>query len=210
MQKKNKKRTSKKSGKHPKRAVHKAKKLFGFKYPKLFLLALSIFLAYYLFSNPEISEWVGSLNRLNYLGMFIAGILFAFGFTAPFSIGFFLSINPQNIFLAAFIATLGSVFANLIIFKSIRFSFMDEFKEIEKTEAIQRIEKIIKNKKHSLIKHYLFYIFIGIFLATPLPDEIGVSMLAGLTKIKPINLVIISFILHALPILLLIYVGAGI
>jgi len=42
-------------------------------------------------------------------------------------------------------------------------------------------------------------------VATPLPDEIGVSMLAGLTTIKPFKLMIISFLLHASAVFFVLY-----
>jgi len=56
-----------------------------------------------------------------------------------------------------------------------------------------------------LIRHYLLYVFAGIILATPLPDEVGVSMLAGLTTIKPMKLAIIGFILHSAAIFCIFY-----
>jgi len=48
------------------------------------LLVLAIILAYILFRNPFIQSYISHLGALSYLGIFIAGILFAFGFTAPF------------------------------------------------------------------------------------------------------------------------------
>ena len=47
-------------------------------------------------------------------------------------------------------------------------------------------------------------------IATPLPDEMGVSMLAGLTTIKPWRLAIISFILHALAVSVILYISFAI
>ena len=47
------------------------------------------------------------------------------------------------------------------------------------------------------------YAFVGILIASPLPDEIGVIMLAGLTKINFKILAIISFILNTLGILII-------
>jgi len=84
---------------------------------------------------------------------------------------------------------------DLIIFKTIKTSFTKEFKELEKIKVIHGIEKIVKKNKHVLIRHYLLYLFAGIAITSPLPDELGVSMLAGLTTINPIKLAIISFLL---------------
>lgn len=192
--------------KHHPAAVHKARRLFRFKYPKLLLLILSFIIIYYLFQNSNISDWISNLERFSYLGSFIAGIFISFGFSAVLGIGFFIALNPQNIILAAILGGFGAMIGDLIIFKSIKFSFMDEFKELEKTKAIHKIEEIVKKKKRVVILHYLLYIFAGLALATPLPDEIGVVMLAGLTTIKPLKLVVISFIVHTAAIFLILSV----
>jgi uncharacterized membrane protein YdjX (TVP38/TMEM64 family) len=182
--------------KHHPDAVIKAKRLFKFKYPKLFLLLIIILFSYYLFSQTNISNWISNFKNLNYPGAFIAGTLLAIGFSAPIGLGFFISAIPQNILLLTLIGGAGAMFGDFIIFKTIKLSFMDEFKELEKSKAVHAIEKIVKKNKSVLIRHYLLYIFAGIVLATPLPDELGVSMLAGLTTIKPLKLAIISFLIH--------------
>lgn len=194
---------------HPK-AVHKAKKLFALKYPKLFLLIISIALAYYIFSRPYVAEWISGLSILSYFGIFIGGLFLAFGFSAPFAIGFLITAQPESILLATLIGGFGAMVSDMIIFKAIKFSFMNEFNQIKKTNTIKRINKIIKNNKHIIIKHYLLYIFAGVMIATPLPDEVGVSMLAGLTSIKPKKLAIISLILHSIAVLLILYFSRGI
>jgi hypothetical protein len=199
------KRIHKKLRKHSPEGVKKAKRIFSFKYPKLFLLIALIIIAYFIFSRPFITEFMELFNNLGHLGVFISGILTALGFTTPFGIGLLININPESILIAALIAGLGATIADLFIFKTIKFSFMDEFRRLEKTKAIKEIEKIVNNNKHVLIRHYLLYIFAGLVLATPLPDELGVSMLAGLTTIKPLALAIISFILHTSAIFCILY-----
>jgi hypothetical protein len=194
--------------KHYPATIHSAKNLVAFKYPKLFFLAATILLSYFIFSMTEVKEIVFSLQPLSYINDFVAGVLFSFGFTTSFSVGYFVSFVPANIFLATIIAGIGSTVGDMLIFRVIKFSFIDEFKELEKKKVIRKIEKIVKNNKHVLIRHYLIYIFAGIILATPLPDEIGISMLAGLTTIKPVKLAIISFILHSAAIFLLFYIGS--
>lgn len=210
MEKRVHKQIHKKIKKHIPHTVHKAKKIIGFQYPKLLILIVSIILAYYIFSQSSVMDWVGGLNNLSYLGIFIAGMLLAFGFSAPFSVGFFIAAQPQNILLATLIGGFGAMMGDMIIFKTIKLSFMDEFHKLEKTKTIKFIEEKIKNNKNILIKHYLMYIFAGIMIATPLPDEIGVSMIAGLTTIKPLFLSIVSFILHALAIGLILGLSVGI
>jgi uncharacterized membrane protein YdjX (TVP38/TMEM64 family) len=180
---------------HP-QAVKKARKIFALRYPKLFLLIFFIGLSYYLFSTPIISKWIDSFNNLGYFGTFISGAMTAFGFTAPIGIGLLSKIIPENIFIATIIAGLGAMLIDLVIFNTIKFSFTDELKRLEKTKAIKEIEKIVKKNKHVKVVHYLLYILAGLVIVTPIPDEVGVSMLAGLTTINPFKFALISFCLH--------------
>src|SRR4030042_4582820 len=112
--------------KHHPEAVKKAKRIFFLKYPKLFLLIFLIILAYYIFTQPFILEIIESFKNLGHLGVLISGSLTALGFTAPFGIGLLSRINPQNILIAAIIGGIGATLVDLLIFKTIKFSFMDE------------------------------------------------------------------------------------
>ncbi len=182
------------------------KKLFKFKYLKLALLIIAIISAYIIFTNPNAYDFLSALGFLSYFGVFIAGILFSFGFTAPYSVGFFLLYETENILLAGIIGGLGAMLADLTIFSIIRFSFMDEFNKLKKTRLIKKLSAITERNYIRQIKIYLAYIFAGIIIASPLPDEIGVTMLSGLTKIKPLTLSIISFILNTIGIIVLLLI----
>lgn len=179
------------------------KRLFKFRYPKIMLLILAIILAYLLFRNPSVQDYVSHLGALSYVGIFIAGILFAFGFTAPFSVGFFINLDPSNIWLTGLVGGLGALMADLIIFSTIKFSFEGEFKRLRNSPTIVKIKKVIEQSFTEKIKVYLMYIFAGILIASPLPDEAGVIMLAGLTKISAKILALISFLLNTLGIIIL-------
>ncbi len=164
-----------------------------FKYPKFALLIISIVVAYFLFKNPVIQGFVLGLDDLNYLGMFIAGILFALGFTAPFAVGFFIVSNPENIILSAFVASIGALFTNLLIFNFIKFSFRDELKRLEKTYIIKEIEYLVDKEFDKRVRLYLLYVLAGILIASPLPDGIADTILGGFTKINPYMFAVFSF-----------------
>lgn len=202
--------------KHEIKAVHhKLKKVgkkraynfyFKYKFKKITVLALSILATYYLFTYTSFGDIVSSLGNLSYLGIFIAGMALAFGFLAPVAAGFLITLDPSNILVHALIASLGTVISDILMFKFVRFSFLDEFTSLKKTKAIKKFNQLIDHSVLHKIKIYISYSFIGIMLASPLPDEIGVAMLAGLTKIKPKALALISYILHFIGILVLLWI----
>lgn len=193
--------------KHAPSTIHKAKRLVAFKYPKFLLLTICIIAAYYLFSLSSVKDYISGLGQLGYFTNLIAGILFSFGFTTPFSMGFLITIAPKNILIASIISGVGSLIGDMIIFKTIKISFIDEFRELEKKKALKKIREIVEHNRHILIRHYLVYIFAGIILASPIPDEVGVSMLAGLTTVKPKIFALISFILHTIGFYIIISLG---
>ncbi len=183
------------------------KRWFKFKYPKIFSLIIIILASYIIFRNPGVIRAISNLGDLGYLGVFIAGLLFSFGFTSPLSAGFFLVLNPKNILLASVIGGLGAMFADLFIFKFIRLSFKDEFNNLKNEKISIKTKKLIKKILDKKIRIYIMYILAGGLIASPLPDEAGVILLAGLTKIKARFLAIIGFILNTFGILALFIIG---
>ena len=166
-------------------------RLFRFKYPKLAILGICIVVAYFVFSMNPVKEFMNSAGE-NYFGVAIAGFLFSFGFTTPFATGAFVTMNPQNVFLSAIIGGFFAMLADLTILGIIRMSFMDEFKKLKKTKTIKTFVSFEPNWNKK-IKHYFLYAFAGIVIVSPLPDELGVSMLVWLGRIKPLPLAIITF-----------------
>lgn len=138
------------------------------------------------------------------MGIFIAGFFFSFGFTTPFAIGFFITLNPDNLFITTILGGFGALLADLVIFRIIKFSFMDEFKRLEKTEPLKGTIKLAEKDLSTRVRHYILYFLAGIIIASPLPDELGVSMLAGLSHIKSSIFSIISFLMNSLGILIII------
>jgi uncharacterized membrane protein YdjX (TVP38/TMEM64 family) len=199
------KKIHKKLRQHSPKGVKKAKKLFSFGYVKLFLFVGLMVLAYFLFSSPFISDWIKS-NNFGNLGVLVSGALTSTGFTATLGVGLLTKMNVQNILIAALIGGVGAAIADLILFKSIKFSFKDEIKKLKKMKIIKEIENIAKKNKNVLIRHYLMYVFAGILLVIPLPDELAVSMFAGLTTVKSLKFGLISFVIHASTIFFILYI----
>lgn len=168
--------------------------LFRGKYKKLTILLISIIAAYMIFTNSKIQLILPS--EAGFFSIFLAGIIFAFGFLAPFATGFFIALDPSSIITVSLIASLGTLISDMFIFKFIKLSFLDEFIYLRESPIIKEINSIIDKSFLHKIKAYIYYSFIGFMIASPLPDELGVSMLAGMTRIKSWVLAILSYVLH--------------
>ncbi len=187
---------------HP-HIVRKVTRLFKYRYPKLTVLGILIISAYLIFRQPAVAGFFSGLDNLSYLGIFIAGLLFSYGFTTPFGVGLFLTINPSSMPLAVVIGALGAFISDYVIFRIIKTSFMDEFREIEETRAMKKFSKKINGSITKKARLYLLYIFAGLILASPVPDEFGVALLTGLGHIRALTLAILSLCMKAIGIFLL-------
>ena len=174
------------------------------KYPKFSLLLLSFFVAYILFYGKNYLHLQDFLMYLGYIGVFLSGILYSYGFTAGFAISIFLIIGEyQNIYLAGLIGGLGALVGDLIIFRFIRGSFLDEVKKLSKEKIIRKIER----NSPAFFKKYLIPVIACFIIASPLPDEIGVSLLAVSIKVSESKFYIISYVLNTIGIFLILGIG---
>lgn len=155
-------------------------------YPKLLLLLCSFLLTYILYLQGFFDVLPELLGGHGYLSMFLGGLLFSFGFTTPFAIAIFIEMADfVNPFAGALIAGFGAMASDLLIFRFIRFSFLDEIHRLNKTTIIRWISDAIhRDSVPEQIRRYIAWSIAGIIIASPLPDEIGVSLLSGVSEVK--------------------------
>ncbi len=180
--------------------------LYITKYPKFLLLFITFLIAYLLFNgrtNPKFHVFIVSLG---FLGTFLTGILFTYGFTAaPATAIFLILAKEQNILLAGLIGGLGALLGDLFIFNFIRYSFNDEVKKLYREKLIV----YANHKTPSFLKRYLLPVVAGFIIASPLPDEIGVTMLAASKSISAKVFSVISYVLNTAGIFVVLMVGSA-
>jgi len=107
------------------------------KYPKFLLLFITFLIAYLLFYERTYPPFHDFIVALGYFGTFLAGALFAYGFTAaPATAVLLILAKEQNILLAGLIAGFGALISDLIIFNFIRYSFADEIEKLLEEKAV--------------------------------------------------------------------------
>ena len=177
------------------------------KYPKFLFLIITFVFAYLIFFSQDFVFLRELLSETGLFGSFIAGILFVYGFTAAPATAVLLIIGQQeNIVISGLVAGLGSVIGDIIIFKIIRHSFQDEIDELSKEQISLQIGRSIPG----FLKKYLAVIFAGLIIASPLPDEIGISLLAISTKISQKTFIVLSYVLNTIGIFAILWIGSQI
>lgn len=178
------------------------------RYPKLLALAIAIAAAYVLGHFGFFERAAFTLNARGYASMFLAGLLFAFGFTAPFAVGFFIELaDTVHPVIGALLGGLGALCADLAIFKFIRFTFQDEFEKLRISNLGQWIRELFDGNFSQRLKKYFVWSVAGLIIASPLPDEFGITLLSGFTRIKPAIFAVISFSLNSLGIFAVLQLG---
>ncbi len=177
------------------------------KYPKLLFLIFTFVIAYLIFTGRDFSPFHNFVLGLGYFGTFLAGIFFTYGFTAAPATAILLMLaKEQNILFAGFIAGFGALIGDLLIFKFIRYSFADEIEKLSKEKAINHIN----NKIPTLLKKYFVPVLAGFIIASPLPDEIGVSLLAVSRSISTKFFFVLSYSLNTAGIFVILLIGSAI
>jgi hypothetical protein len=153
--------------------------LVKIRYPKLILLAISIFVGYLIYTDYY--EYVVIiLENTGYIGTFLAGMFFVYGFTAgPAAAVLLISPNVQNFWLAGIAATAGSILGNLIVFKALKISLENEMEHLAHNKFFKWINSRIKRHTPFFIRKYIFPALAGFISATPLPDEFVIALVSN-------------------------------
>lgn len=170
-----------------------------FKYKYLTLLAVSIVFAGYLAGNEGFKNYILHLGSLEYIGAVVAGFLFVSSFTVAVS-AILIAILATDIHPLALglIGGIGAVIGDLLIFKLVKDHLFHELVSIFGAREVSYIKSFIRSKYISWTLPVLGILVI----ASPLPDELGVSLL-GLSKISDIKFIAISYVSNALGILMI-------
>ncbi len=145
------------------------------------------------------------LGSFGYLGAFIAGMFFVSTFTVATSALILLilaeTLSPLEIGL---IAGLGAVVGDMLIFRLVKDNLTNEIEDI-----YNHVDKKKHFKKlfHSKYFNWMLPVLGSIIIASPLPDELGVSLM-GISKINPVKFIFLSYILNSIGIFLIVSASA--
>jgi len=162
------------------------------RYKNLTVLFLSIVLAIILSRSEPLHNIFLHLGTLGYLGALLGGMLFVWIFTMPTGLLILLTLNGIMPSLElAIVATLGAMIGDLVIFKFVRDDLLGEVREIYSHFGGRHLTHIL----HSKYFHWTLPVIGAIIVASPFPDEIGVSLM-GISKMKTYKFILVSLILN--------------
>ena len=183
------------------------KKQIRIKYPKLLLLLLSLLFAYILFKGKIFLPFHNFLLSLGYLGAFFSGFFYSYGFTAaPATAILLILAKEHNIIFASLIAGFGALIGSLIIFFYVRYTLRDELTKLSHEPLVHKIE-VEEAKLFGKHIHEIKMAFAGFLIASPLPTEIGISLMSSIKRISIKKFAIISYLLNTAGIFVILIIG---
>lgn len=162
------------------------------------IVILSILVALILVKTNLIVQLIGSAQNLELIGSFVAGMFFTSIFTTAPAIAALGEISLlQGIFSTALVGAVGSVVGDLLIFTFVKDRVSQHVSELLAHTRMSKRFRVVFRRR--LFRWFTFFIG-GLILASPLPDELGVSLL-GLSKMRFKYFIALSFVFNFLGIL---------
>lgn len=149
---------------------------------------------------PWFKDFLGQMGELGYLGALIAGMLFVSTFTiatgAIILMTLAKTLSPVELII---FAAIGAVISDFLIFYFVKDEVEEEIAPIYDKITGSHLKKILHTKYFGWTLPVL-----GAFvIVSPLPDELGVSLL-GMSEIKTGKFLLISSISHTIGMFLLV------
>lgn len=175
------------------------------KYKNLSIFSLSLLFALILSRFETFHTFLLNLGSFGYIGAFIAGTLFVSTFTVATGAVILLvlaeSLSPIEI---GIVAGLGAVVGDFTIFRFIKNNLTQELTLIyNHIDGNHHLQKILHSKYFS----WTLPVIGAIIIASPLPDEIGVSLM-GISRMSTFRFLLLSFVLNAVGIFLVVSASA--
>jgi hypothetical protein len=162
---------------------------------------------YFLFSDLAYKPLHDALVFMGYFGTFLAGLLYPYALTSATGTGILLILaKEQNLLLAGVIAGIGALISDIILFLFVTHGFGDEVQKLSKETVVRTVNRWIPDS----VRAYLLVTFAGILIASPLPTEVGIMLIASIKNISFKKFAIIAYILHASAIFIILLIGSTI
>lgn len=166
----------------------------------IIIIAIGIAIAIVLAKIGVIDALITLVSDYKILAAFVAGIFFTSTFTiAPASIAIIRLANHMPTPTLAFWGALGAVCGDLILFFFIRDRFAVDLMAVVRPSKV----KHFLHSFHLGFLKWLAPIFGALIIASPLPDELGLSLL-GMSKVRTAVLVPVSFVMNYLGVYLIV------
>jgi hypothetical protein len=170
------------------------------RYKNTFFLILSVLAFYYLAKTPQVDSLIKQVGSLGYVGAFVAGIFFTSTFTvAPAAVVLYHLADKLHPIEVAVLAGFGAMLGDYVLFRFMRDRIVVELRPLFHKYGRPYTKVLFKSPYFA----WLLPIFGAFVIASPIPDEVGVSML-GASKLKRWQFFLIALIANSIGVFLVV------
>lgn len=167
---------------------------------------LGLILFFILVETPQVDSFIKGIGALGIIGAFFAGFFFVATYTVvPAAFVIFELAKYHNPLLIAFIAALGSMLGDYIIFRFVKDRVIHELKPYLEKIKTPKVKELFSTPYFA----WLLPISGALIIASPLPDEVGVSLL-GASKMKNHHFLLLAYLLNAIGILFVVLLARSV
>lgn len=164
------------------------------------LLLLSLFFAFVLLRNESFHAYILHLGHFEYIGVFVAGMFLVSTFTiVPATVVLLVIAETLPAWVIAPIAGLGGMLGDFMLYQLVRNK--DVAKEVDDIFDYFGGKKL-RHMLYSRHFRWMLPVLGAIIIASPLPDELGVSLM-GISKLPPKYFLAITYFLDTIGVLIL-------
>lgn len=161
-------------------------------------VAISIVIAIVLVKTDVLVGVLTSTRELEYFGSFLAGLFFTSVFTTAPAIVTLGEIAQMNgVWATALFGAMGAVVGDLVIFRFIKDRLSEHVAQLRGARSPKVCVRMCFDLR---MFRWITFLVGGLVIASPLPDELGVSML-GMSKMRMAVFIPVSFVFNFLGIL---------
>lgn len=159
------------------------------------LIAISVLVSALLVKTQVITSILATTKELELLGSFVAGMFFTSVFTTAPAITTLGELSlGQPILLTALLGATGAVVGDLLIFRFAKDRIASDILTLlEHRGTFKRFRALFKLR----FFRWLTFLLGGMIIASPLPDELGISLL-GFSSLSTRYFIVLSFVFNFL------------
>lgn len=170
------------------------------RFKNTFLLIVSLLIFFYFAQTDFVQQVILGVGGLGYLGAIFSGVFFVSTFTvAPAGLVLFFLAGQLDPLWVAIMAGLGAMFGDYFIFRFLKDKVFQELQPIFMRLGGSYLSRLLSTPYFL----WLSPVIGALIIASPFPDEIGISLM-GMSKLKNWQFLVFSFVLNVLGILAII------
>lgn len=147
-----------------------------------------------------------AILSLGSIGTFVAWFFYTSWFTSvPATTILLLLLSEQGLLMTRIVASIWAVLGDIALILLVKYSFEDEIQKISEESDILHFISLVAQKIAGRYYKHLLPMIAGILISTPLPTEVGITLMTWLKTLKFRYFISIVWLLHVIGIFVILF-----